>query len=92
MIVVQSLALILLAAVVLAAAGRGLVESRVAVRCRVIVNLTDGSAVDGVLLRRHRTLLVLADATLLMPSAEPSRVDGELVIERSRVLFVQAVR
>lgn len=92
MIVVQSLALVLLAAVVAAAVGVWLMEARVAVRRRVLVNLADGSAVNGVLLRRHRTLLVLADATLLLPSAEPSRVDGELIIERSRVLYVQAVR
>ncbi|ONK09445.1 hypothetical protein [Streptomyces sp. MP131-18] len=92
MIVVQSLALVLLAAVVAAFAGVWLAEARVAVRQRVVVNLSDGSAVDGVLLRRHRTLLVLGDATLLVPSSEPSRVDGELLVERSQVLFVQAVR
>jgi hypothetical protein len=91
-IVIQSLALALLLAVVAAAGWVWLAESRVAVRRRVIVNLADGSAVAGILLRRHRTLLVLADATLLLPSVEPSRVDGELVIERARVLFVQAVR
>lgn len=92
MIVVQSLALFVFAAVVFAVAAMVLMESRVAVRRRVVVNLSDGSAVDGVLLRRHRTLLVMGDATLLLPSAEPSRVDGDLVIERSRVLYLQAVR
>ncbi|MFI9465747.1 hypothetical protein [Streptomyces xiamenensis] len=92
MIVVLSLALGLLLATALAAAGLLVVEARVAVRRRVIVNLVDGSAVDGVLLRRYRTLLVLADATLLSPDATPTRMDGELVVERSRVLYVQAVR
>ncbi|MCK1813263.1 hypothetical protein MTQ13_03075 [Streptomyces sp. XM4011] len=92
MIVVLSLSLGLLLATASAAAGMMLAEARVVVRRRVIVNLTDGSAVDGVLLRRHRTLLVLADATLLTPDTEPTRMDGELVVERSRVLYVQAVR
>lgn len=92
MIVVLCLALGLLLAVAVAGAWWVVAESRVAVRRRVIVNLADGSAVDGVLLRRYRTLLVLGDATLLLPAAEPSKVDGETIIERDRVIFVQAVR
>jgi uncharacterized membrane protein len=91
-IVVLSLALGLLLVVGASLLWLLLAESRVAVRRRVVVNLVDGSAVDGVLLRRYRTLLVLADATLLAPAAEPVRVDGELVVERARVLYAQAVR
>lgn len=57
---------------------------------RVLVNLIDGSAIDGVLVARRGPLLVLSDATLLTASAEPSRMDGEIYIERAQVLFLQA--
>ncbi|MEU2889405.1 hypothetical protein [Streptomyces albidoflavus] len=92
MIVALCLAVGLVLAAAIAAVGLYVSEARVVVRRRVIVNLADGSALDGVLLRRYRTLLVVADATLLSPGSDPMRMDGELVVERSRVLFVQAVR
>lgn len=56
---------------------------------RVLVNLTDGSAIDGLLIDRRGTLLVLTDATLHTDSMEPARLDGEIYVERSRVLFMQ---
>lgn len=57
---------------------------------RVLVNLIDGSAIDGLLVRQKGPLLVLADATLLPTDAEPASMDGEVYVERSQVLFVQA--
>lgn len=57
---------------------------------RVLVNLVDGSAIDGLLVRQKGPLLVLADATILATDAEPSPMDGEVYVERSQVLFVQA--
>lgn len=56
---------------------------------RVLVNLTDGSAISGLLIARRGPLLVLSDATLLTDSHEPSRMDGQVFVERDRVLFIQ---
>lgn len=57
---------------------------------RVLCNLIDGTAVDGVLIDRRGPLLVLADAQLFTPSGEPTQMDGTVYIERSQVLFLQA--
>lgn len=63
---------------------------RTAVRRRVVVNLAD-KAVDGVLWAKRGPLLVLRDAKLLHAGAPPVPVDGEIVIERSRVEFIQVL-
>lgn len=57
---------------------------------RVIVNLTTDKAFAGVLWSECRDLLVLRDATLLDQGTETA-VDGEVVIERSRIDFMQVV-
>ena len=57
---------------------------------RVIVNMVDGTSIEGVLYRDPGNLLVLKNATYLEPGAEPAPLDGETVIERTQVLFVQA--
>ncbi|MGQ7313382.1 hypothetical protein ACUOFU_16875 [Microbacterium arabinogalactanolyticum] len=57
---------------------------------RVIVNLVDGSSIEGVLYRDPGTLLVLRNAIYHEAGAEPVGLDGETVIERDKVLFVQA--
>lgn len=56
---------------------------------RVLVNLIDGSAIDGLLIARRGELLVLSDATLLTDAHEPAALDGDIYVERSRVLFLQ---
>jgi hypothetical protein len=56
---------------------------------RVLVNLIDGSALDGVLIRRSGPLIVLSDTVLYTRGAEPQRLDGTVYIERDRVLFMQ---
>lgn len=58
-------------------------------RRRVLVNLKTGKALEGVLWTRRRGVLVLKDATLLEPKAQPVPVDGEVLIERANVDFVQ---
>lgn len=63
---------------------------RTAVRKRVVVNLAD-KAFDGVLWAKRGPLLVLRDASLLEAGREPQRIDGEVVIERSRVEFMQVL-
>lgn len=57
---------------------------------RVLVNLTDGSAIDGVLIDKRGPLLVLSDATLLTASHEPAPMQGQVFVERAQVLFIQA--
>ena len=66
-------------------------ERRTAVRRTVVVSLVDGRAIRGVLWARRGPLLVLRGAQLLEPSAQPVDMDGEIVIERARVDFVQVV-
>lgn len=61
---------------------------RTAARRRVIVNLAD-HAFDGVLWAQRGPLLVLRNAKLLAEGAEPTPMDGDIVIERDRVEFVQ---
>jgi hypothetical protein len=63
---------------------------RTAVRKRVVVNLQD-KAFRGVLWAKRGPLLVLRDAELLEAGREPQAVDGEIVVERSRVEFMQVL-
>lgn len=59
---------------------------------RVLVNLVDGSAIDGVLVERRGPLLVLANANLLTAGNEPTPLDGDVFVERDKVLFLQAAQ
>jgi hypothetical protein len=61
---------------------------RTAVHRRVIVNFSD-KAFDAILWAQRGPLLVLREARLLQPGAEPVQMDGEVVVERSRVEFIQ---
>ena len=63
---------------------------RTALRRRVVVNLPD-KAFTGVLWAKRGPLLVLRDTSLLEAGREPQRVDGEVVIERARVEFMQVL-
>lgn len=57
---------------------------------RVLVNLDDGKAFDGILYARRGPLLILREARLIEPGAEqPVAVDGEVIVERPRVSFMQ---
>lgn len=61
---------------------------RTALRRRVVVNLAD-KAFSGVLWAKRGPLLVLRDAVLLQHGAADTPIDGEVVVERSRVEFIQ---
>ena len=65
-------------------------NARTGVRQRVLANLTDGSAVEGVLWQRRGRLLILRDAVIHERGAQPVSADGEVLLDRDRVLFVQA--
>lgn len=63
---------------------------RTAVRRRVVVNLAD-KAFSGVLWAKRGPLLVLRDVELLEAGRQPQPVDGEVVVERARVEFMQVL-
>jgi hypothetical protein len=56
---------------------------------QVLVNLVSGNAVSGVCTYNGRTALVLRGATVHEPGADPSPADGEVLIERINVDFIQ---
>lgn len=64
---------------------------RAVVHRRVIVNLVTGRAVEGVLVSQRGPLLCVKDARLLEPGNDPQPVDGEVIVERSQVDFIQAL-
>ncbi|MFJ3794944.1 hypothetical protein ACIPSJ_01510 [Streptomyces sp. NPDC090088] len=55
-----------------------------------MVNLAD-KAFSGILWAKRGPLLVLRDAELLEAGRVPQPVDGEVVIERSKVEFTQVL-
>jgi hypothetical protein len=57
---------------------------------RVVVQLDDGTSFEGVALSRRGPLLVLSDVTARVAGGS-QRLDGVVVVERPRVLFVQVV-
>lgn len=61
---------------------------RLVVRKRVIVN-TEAHAFSGILYKKAGPLLVLRDVQLLEPGAPPVPVSGEVLIERTKVEFIQ---
>jgi hypothetical protein len=65
--------------------------TRTALRRTIIVNLDTGRAFRGIAWARRGRLLILRDATMFEPGAEPAPVDGEVVIDRDRVEFMQVM-
>ena len=57
---------------------------------RVVVQLEGDVAVSGVITARRGPLLVVDDVSVLTASAS-SRVDGSMVIDRARVMWIQRV-
>jgi len=61
---------------------------KVAVCKRVIVNTREHSF-SGILYKQVGPLIVLRNAHLLEHGTPPTPIDGEVVIERTRVEFIQ---
>lgn len=61
---------------------------RLAVARRVIIN-TDTHAFAGILYKQSGPLLVLRDAELLEAGKPPVPIQGEVLVERNRVEFIQ---
>jgi small nuclear ribonucleoprotein (snRNP)-like protein len=58
---------------------------------RVLVSLFSGSAVSGVLTQTRGDFLIIKGATVHEADAEPAAADGDIVIDRSNVDYVQIV-
>ena len=56
---------------------------------QVLVNLVSGTAVSGVCTYNGRTALVLRGATVHEADAEPAAADGEILIDRINIDFIQ---
>lgn len=63
---------------------------RLALRRRVVINLTDSTVFSGVLRRKAGPLLELADAKI-HERGDTTPVDGVVVVERARVSFIQVL-
>lgn len=59
---------------------------------RVVVSLRSGQSIDGVLVERRADFLFVKGASLMDPaSSGPVPMDGEAVIDRDQVDFVQVL-
>lgn len=58
-------------------------------RRRVVVNMNGGRAFAGILWARRGPLLVLRNAVMHEPGGATVPLDGEVVVERARVEFIQ---
>ncbi len=62
---------------------------RTALRRRVLVNLKTDKAFRGVLFAKRGSILVLKDAALFEAGRPPVPMDGDVVIDRANVDFIQ---
>lgn len=56
---------------------------------RVLINLMSGTAISGVCAYQGHDALVLRGATVHDADADPAPADGEIVIDRINVDFIQ---
>lgn len=86
------IALVLATALAAAAGGAWLTIAapwRLVRARRVVVNLRSGQAVDGLLVRQSGPLLFIAEARLHEGGDNPVPIDGQAVIERPNIDFIQ---
>jgi len=81
---------VLVAAVLAGPAWSQLLAWRAVQSRRVVVNLKSGQAIDGHLVRRRGPLLFIRNAHLHEGPGDPAALDGEVVIDRAEVDFIQA--
>ena len=63
---------------------RGNLEQRT-----VLINLLSGNAIGGVCVHDGREAITVRGATIHEPNAEPAPADGEILIDRINVDFIQ---
>ena len=90
-LVVLALGVLVIAAAVAWHALDLFASRRLTVRQRVLVSLHSGKAFTGVLWVRRGRSIVLKSAELLEPGAAPVGMDGDVVLDRGQVEFVQRV-
>lgn len=56
---------------------------------KVLVSLMSGNGISGVCTHDGRTTVVLRGAVVHQPDAEPAPADGELIIDRINIDYVQ---
>lgn len=61
---------------------------RIAISRRVVVNLVEGTAVSGILWDDRKPIIVLRSANLHQ-AGQTVPLDGDILIEHSRILFIQ---
>ena len=85
------IAILLLAVliVLIAAAAWSVRPWRLVKARRVVVNLRSGQAIQGLLVRQSGPLLFLAEAELHEGPNNPVPLDGQAVVERQTVDFIQ---
>lgn len=66
-----------------------LASRRAGIRRRVLVQTKSGRAYTGVLWQRRRDLLVLKGAEMLEPGNQPQPMDGEVIVDRVEIDYVQ---
>lgn len=64
---------------------------RAALRRRVLVNLKTDKALGGVLFAQRGPILVLKNAELHESGRPPVALDGDVIVERSNVDFLQVI-
>ncbi|SUA72667.1 Uncharacterised protein [Nocardia otitidiscaviarum] len=64
---------------------------RYVVHRRVVVNLLSGTAITGVITKTRGPLYVLRDAAVLRENGEAVPADGEIVVDKANVDYIQAV-
>lgn len=57
---------------------------------RVMVNLKTGSSIQGLVVRYDGPLIFLREAVLFEPGREGVSLDGEAIVDRSEIEFIQA--
>ena len=60
-------------------------------RCLVNLHDEDGTTIEGVLWARRGVWLVIKDARLIRPTGEVVPADGEVLIDRARISFLQVL-
>lgn len=63
---------------------------KLALNKRIMVNLTTGTAIDGVLWDDRGPLIVLKDANV-HTNGQSAALDSEVIIDRARIDFVQVL-
>lgn len=56
---------------------------------RVVVNLRSGQAIEGLLVKQEGPLLFIAEARLHEGGENPVPIDGQAVLERPNIDFIQ---